>query len=117
MALLSVRSRALACALALGSLPSLVAAQATTTGTVRGRVTDATSGRALPDAQVGVDGSRLGAITGANGDFTNTQVPLGSRTITVRRLGYQPVTRSVDVTAGGASTGDSSVNASRPHPT
>jgi TonB-dependent SusC/RagA subfamily outer membrane receptor len=112
MALLSVRSRAFAFALALGSLPSLVAAQATTTGTVRGRVTDATSGRALPDAQVGVDGSRLGAITGANGEFTITQVPLGSRTITVRRLGYQPVTRSVNVTADGASTGDIPLNAS-----
>jgi len=99
-------------ALALGGTPTFLVAQATTTGTVRGRVTDATSGRGLPDAQVNVDGTRLGAMTGANGEFTITQVPTGTHGITVRRLGYQPVTRSLIVTAEGINMGDIALSAS-----
>lgn len=77
-----------------------------TTGTVRGRVTDAASGRGLGDAQVLVADTRVGAATNANGDFTITGVPVGARSITVRRLGYQPVTRTVTITAGASATLD-----------
>jgi len=102
-----VRRSALSVALALASLslPSLLLAQATT-GTVRGRVTDAAAGRGLADAQVSIEGTRLGAVTGANGDFTIPQVPTGTRTVVVRRLGYAPASKQVGVTAEGVSTGD-----------
>ena len=110
MALTSVK-RALALAIAVGALPLTLLAQATT-GTVRGRVTDGTAGRGLPDAQVSVEETRLGAVTGPNGDFTIPAVPTGTRTIVVRRIGYLPATKAVTVTAEGVSTGDIALTAS-----
>src|SRR5688572_13894728 len=100
------RAMAIAIALSLSSLPL----QAQSTGTVRGRVTDAQAGRGLADAQVVVDGTRIGAITGANGEYTLNGVPAGPRTITFRRLGYQPATRPVTVGAGASATVDVALN-------
>ena len=104
MTLCSVRRGALSLALALTAVSSLLAQ--TTTGTVRGRVTDAANGRALSDAQVTVTGTRIGAVSGANGEYTLANVPAGPRSVTVRRLGYEPVTRPVTVTAGEVVTAD-----------
>ena len=111
MTLIVVRRGALALALALGASPSFLVAQANT-GTVRGRVTEGTGGRGLPDAQVSVTDTRLGAVTGANGDFTIAGVPIGTRSIVVRRIGFSPATRTVSVTAEGVSTGDIALSAS-----
>ena len=106
MAVITARRSALAAlALALVASPSLLFSQATT-GAVRGRVTDAAGGRGLPDAQVSVEGTRLGAVTGVNGDFTIVAVPTGTRTIVARRIGYSPVSKTINVTTDGASTGD-----------
>ena len=106
-----VRRGALTLALALASFPTLAGAQATT-GTVRGRVVDATGGKGLPDAQVSIEGTRLGAISGANGDFTILEVPTGPHNVIVRRIGYAPGSKLVAVTPEGASTGDIAVTAS-----
>lgn len=73
-------------------------------GTVRGTVVDAASGRGLADVQVVVAGTRLGALSREDGTFTLTGVPAGARTVTARRLGFQPATRTVAVTAGGTAT-------------
>src|SRR5688500_6029729 len=102
------RAMAIAIALSLSSLPL----QAQSTGTVRGRVTDAQATRGLGDAQVVVDGTRIGAVTGANGEYTLSGVPAGPRSITFRRLGYQPATRPVNVGAGAAVTIDVALNTS-----
>jgi len=75
-------------------------------GTVRGRVTDASSGRALSDAQVTITGTRIGAISGASGEFTLLNVPIGPRSVIARRIGYQPTTRPISVVAGDNSVGD-----------
>src|SRR5690349_14635609 len=107
----TVRRGAFALAIAFAALPSVLIAQATT-GTVRGRVTDAGTTRGLPDAQVTIEGTRLGAVTGANGDFTIPAVPLGARNVVARRIGYSPATKSVTVTAEGVSTGDIALSAS-----
>ena len=104
MALCSVRRGALALALALTTVPQLLS-QAST-GTIRGRVTDAADGRALPDAQVIVTGTRLGVVSNANGEYTLANVPAGPRSVTVRRLGYEPATRPAVVTAGEVATVD-----------
>lgn len=98
-----VRLAALAAAIAIMAMPSLISAQ--TTGTVRGRVTDAVSGRALSDAQVVIDGTRLGGVSNANGDYTISSVPAGPRSVTIRRIGYQPVTRTVNVGVGASARG------------
>ncbi|HMI48295.1 MAG TPA: carboxypeptidase regulatory-like domain-containing protein, partial [Gemmatimonadaceae bacterium] len=90
-----VRRGALLIVLALVSPFALAAQQAT--GTVSGRVTDLSIGRGLPDVQIVVTGTRIGAVTGANGEYTLTGVPIGTRTITVRRIGYQPTTQTVTV--------------------
>jgi TonB-dependent SusC/RagA subfamily outer membrane receptor len=80
-------------------IPFALHAQATT-GTLRGRVTDAASGRGIPEVQVTIGGTRLGVVTGQQGEFTLTSVPTGSRALDVRRIGYQLVERTLIVTAG-----------------
>jgi TonB-dependent starch-binding outer membrane protein SusC len=92
-------------------LPALLLAQAGT-GTVRGRVTDAASGRALADAQVLVVGTRFGAITNAAGDFTISGVPVGARAVQARRIGYLPNTRTATVAAGEAAVVNFTITAS-----
>lgn len=96
-----LRRGALPFAVALATVlcPASVRAQATT-GTLRGRVTEGPSGRGIPEAQVSVTGTRLGATTNANGEFSIVAVPTGSRTIAARRIGYQPVERTITVKAG-----------------
>ena len=98
MTLSLVRRAAMALAVSLLLLPSVLTAQ--TTGTIRGRVTDASNGRALSAAQVSVDGTRVGGMTNANGDYTLSGVPAGLRIVVVRRIGYQPARMSVTVGAG-----------------
>jgi TonB-dependent SusC/RagA subfamily outer membrane receptor len=105
-----VRRGAILLAIAL-TTPFVLAAQPAT-GTISGRITDASLGRGLPDVQVIVTGTRIGAITGPNGEYTLVGVPAGSRTLTVRRIGYQPTTRAVDVVAGTTATADVALNVS-----
>src|SRR3989441_5960401 len=59
------------------------------TGTIRGRVTDATTQQPLATASVTV-GSRT-ALTHADGRFVLTGVPAGADTVRARMLGYGPV--------------------------
>jgi outer membrane receptor protein involved in Fe transport len=66
----------------------------------------------LSDAQVSVDGTRLGAVSSADGNFTILAVPTGQRNIVVRRLGYSPGTKAVAVTTEGVTTGDIALTAS-----
>ena len=94
---------------ALMLAPMLMAAsvvEAQTTGTVRGRVTEAGSGRGLSDAQVTVSGTTRGGVTNPNGDYAIDNVPAGSYTVVVRRLGYARKTAQVTVTAGGTARAD-----------
>jgi TonB-dependent starch-binding outer membrane protein SusC len=106
------RAGALLVALALIASPTLLTAQTPATGTVRGRVVDGGAGRGLADVQVTIAETRIGAVTGANGQFTLTGVPIGARTIMVRRLGYQAATRPLTVVAGDNAVGDIPLNVS-----
>ena len=110
MQLRSIRRVAMvAIALAFPTFSSVAIAQAS--GSVRGRVVESGT-RAVADAQVTVNGTRIGSVTNANGEFTLADVPTGPRTITVRRIGYQPVTRDVVVTAGVNQLGDIPISVS-----
>lgn len=104
MMLTILRRGALLLVLAIVSPFALAAQQAT--GTVSGRVTDASVGRGLPDVAVVVTGTRFGTLTGPNGEYTITGVPVGARTLTVRRIGYQPTTETVTVVPGATATAD-----------
>ncbi len=111
MTLSFLRRSAVAVALALLA-PHALAGQANT-GTIRGRVTDpAAAGRGLPDVQVSVTDTRVGTITDANGNFTLTGVPAGTRTLSVRRIGYRARTQPVNVVAGETATADVALNVS-----
>ena len=92
--------------LTLAILPPCLLGAQQVTGTVSGRVTDASIGRGLPDVAVTVSGTRIGTLTGPNGEYTLSGVPVGPRTLTVRRIGYQPVTQVVTVADGATATAD-----------
>lgn len=52
-------------------------------------------GRPLTDAEVHVDGVRMGVRTGADGAFRVSHVPKGLLTISVRMIGYLPAVATV----------------------
>lgn len=68
------------------------------TGKVAGRVTDANTGDALIGASVTVQGTKLGALVNANGQYELQNVPNGSQKITVSYVGYASQTKTVNVT-------------------
>ena len=76
-----------------------LAAQAT--GTISGRVTDASTQRPLAGAQVTV-GARS-TVTNAEGDYSATVSP-GAITVRVSTLGYAGASRTVTVAAGQTAT-------------
>ena len=99
----SLALRAMTAALLLIT-PALARAQvpqgAPATGRVVGKVTDA-NGRPIANAQVSLDGSRLGGSTNANGEFTISGVPAGTHAVNVKLLGYRAASQSgVSVAAG-----------------
>lgn len=89
-------------ALFAGGLPWWVGAQqpAPTTGTVTGRIVEASSQRPLGDVQVRIVGTQRGGITNEQGEYRILNIDLGSVTLRVQRIGYAPATQVVSVTAG-----------------
>lgn len=96
-------------ALALLASPALAVGQ--DTGTIRGRITDATSGAPLAAVQIRVDGTRIGTQSRADGTYTITGVPPGSQFVSTRRVGYSPDRVAVTVPATAGATQDFSLRA------
>lgn len=69
------------------------------TGRLRGIVRNR-EGAPLANIQVALDGAEEPVITGEDGRFGFERVPLGSRMLWVRAIGYQAVGQSVEVMAG-----------------
>ncbi len=86
----------IAVSLALVAPP--VAAQQT--GTVAGAVTEGTSASGIASAQVFLVDTGLGTLTTAGGRFVILNVPVGSYTIRVERLGYATQDAQISVSAG-----------------
>ncbi len=95
----------IAAALLFALGPAILSAQQGT-GTIRGNVTNAASKAPLGNAQVFIAGTTLGGLTTADGSFSIVAVPLGSRVVRVRLIGYQPIEKTVTVTEGGTATVD-----------
>jgi TonB-dependent starch-binding outer membrane protein SusC len=87
-------------------------AAAQTTGTISGRVTDRTSGTAVPEANVSIVGTVQGARTNDEGRYRIVGARPGTHQVRVTRLGYGVETRSVTVTAGAETTLDFAIAAS-----
>ncbi len=67
-------------------------------GTVRGQITDAQSGQPIPAVQVFIRSLDLGGLTQQNGSYLLQNVPAGTYTLTVARIGYR--TTEVQITIG-----------------
>lgn len=80
---------------------SLQIAQATVqTGSLQGRVRDASEGLPLQGAIIRVEGTNYEARTGQDGTYRLPSLPAGSHEIRVSYVGYDSQTVTVDVTAG-----------------
>jgi iron complex outermembrane receptor protein len=100
------RWRTLAAVVALGLvLPGARAMAQAATGTVGGKVTDE-QGAAVAGAQVTVEQTGKGAVTGANGVYSVEAVPTGSHVVRVRIIGYRSQTKTVSVASGREATAD-----------
>lgn len=89
--MLAARSSLVLHLLALAAVCVSAGAQQST-GRVIGRVIDATTGTGLTDVGVQVVGTTIGTTSGIEGRFTIAEVPAGTVTLHVRRIGYQPKT-------------------------
>jgi hypothetical protein len=72
------------------------------TGTVTGRIVDATTQEPVSDVSVVVEGTRRGAVSGPDGTFTIVGVPAGSQTIRARRIGFSAPVQIVVVPTSGS---------------
>jgi TonB-linked SusC/RagA family outer membrane protein len=97
---------AIAVAIAAAVLAAPWALYAQSGGTIRGRVTESGSGRPVGDVQIVIEGTRLGAVSDASGNYVLSNVPAGPATLHTRLIGFTPVTRTVDVPASGGVTVD-----------
>src|SRR5215204_1207808 len=62
------------------------------TGRIVGRILDATTGQGLADVGVQIVGTTLGGMSGVEGRYVVANIPAGTITLPVRRLGYAPKT-------------------------
>lgn len=77
------------------------------TGSITGKVLDPETKEALIGVTVLVEGTGLGEITDLEGVFTIKNVPVGAKTIKIKYVGYEDLTREVTVVEGQtASVGD-----------
>jgi TonB-linked SusC/RagA family outer membrane protein len=86
------------------------AAQPAAFGIVRGRVIESGSQRPVNEAQIQVVGTTIGAVTNAAGEYTLPRVPVGARTIRVRRIGFGAREVAVTVEAGAEARADVTIS-------
>lgn len=60
------------------------------TGRIVGRIIDASTGQGLSEVGVQIVGTTLGTMSGVEGRYAVPNIPAGTVTIQVRRLGYAP---------------------------
>jgi hypothetical protein len=75
-------------------------------GVINGSVTDANSGRPVPSAQVYIEALRIGALTRQNGSYVLLDVPPGTHTVAVERIGYRGASAEVIPESGETATLD-----------
>jgi len=98
----------LAAALTAASCLTLMPARARSqeaapAGSVAGRVTNG-QGAPLVGAQVFIEGTSLGAVTRDSGQYVISRIPVGTRTVRVRLVGFRSQTASVEIAADQRAT-------------
>lgn len=86
-------------ALVLVSVGAVAPGTAQQMGSVTGTVVDAQSGNPVSDAQILVEGTGRGVLSNSQGRFLVTEVPVGTHTVTVERIGYAAASQTVAVSA------------------
>ena len=81
-------------------------AQTGATGSIQGRVLNATNGLYMDSVVVSIEGTSLQTITDNFGDYKIENVPVGPHTVRVTYTGKDPQTASVVVSAGNPATQD-----------
>ncbi|MFH2055752.1 MAG: von Willebrand factor type A domain-containing protein [bacterium] len=69
-------------------LLAVSSAQMAETGEIRGRVTDAGTGKPIPYASVVIEGTNIGTVTDTTGAYLLLNVPPGSHNLLVQALGF-----------------------------
>ncbi|MDZ7318985.1 MAG: TonB-dependent receptor [candidate division KSB1 bacterium] len=95
--MMSQRNRRLGLSILFSIILMVVLARAGLAGKISGVITDAKTGEALPGANIYLAGTSLGAASGPNGVYEILNVPQGSYTVTVTYIGYEKVTREIQV--------------------
>jgi TonB-dependent receptor len=90
--------------LLVSGIPCVLSAAGT--GTIKGVVTDARTGDKLPGAGIIIKENYLGTYSDLKGEYFLSNVPAGSRTITISYLGYKEQKITVEITAGQTQTID-----------
>lgn len=86
--------------------PGAMLAQATASGAIAGRVTDARTQQPILGATVSVDLTLVAGSTGSDGHYRLSNVPSGSRVVSVRRIGYTSERKTVTIVSGRDTTLD-----------
>ena len=73
-------------------LPTLVFAG--TSGKITGRITDESTGRPLPGANIIIEGTTMGAAADANGYYFIINVPPGTYVLKASMMGYTPMVKT-----------------------
>src|SRR5256885_1837495 len=94
------------CALPLGVLATSAAVAQAQQGTITGRITAVGSGEPLQESRVVLVGTSLFATAAQDGRFAIRNVPAGSYTVRVLRVGYEEQKKPVQVASGEALTLD-----------
>ena len=94
------------CALPLGVLITSAATAQSQQGTITGRITAQGSGEPLQESRVVLVGTSLFATAAQDGRYAIRNVPAGSYTVRVLRVGYEEQKKPVPVAAGESVTLD-----------
>ena len=94
------------CALPLGVLAASAASAHAQQATITGRITAEGSGEPLQESRVVLVGTSLFATAAQDGRYTIRNVPVGSYTVRVLRVGYEEQKKPVQVASGESLTLD-----------
>lgn len=80
------------------------AGQNSETGTIAGQMVDSASKHPVSGATVSIVSRNLTTVTGEDGRFSLTNVPVGSHEVSIKSFGYRAVSKTLTVSKGGTQT-------------